>query len=42
MTGGREMIRAILWAQFLSMRLRKGRAVRGGTIFSAVTGGFSM
>ena len=34
------MIRAILWAQFLSMRLRKGGAVRGGTIFSAVTGTF--
>lgn len=34
------MIRAILRAQFLSMRLRKGGAVRGGTIFSAVTGTF--
>src|SRR5580704_12650477 len=32
------MIRAILWAQFLSMRLRKGTAVRGGAIFSSVTG----
>lgn len=34
------MIRAILWAQFLSMRLRKGSAVRGGSIFSAFTGLF--
>jgi ABC-2 type transport system permease protein len=34
------MIRAILWAQFLSMRLRKGTAMRGGAIFSSVTGLF--
>jgi ABC-2 type transport system permease protein len=34
------MIGAILWAQFLSMRLRKGSAARGGPIFSAVAGLF--
>lgn len=34
------MIRAILWAQFLSMRLRKGGAVRGSAVFSAITGAF--
>ena len=34
------MIRAILWAQFLSMRLRKGGGVRGSAIFSAITGLF--
>ncbi len=34
------MIRAILWAQFLSMRLRKGGAVRGSAVFSAITGTF--
>lgn len=34
------MIGAILWAQFLSMRLRKGNGVRGGAIFSAITGLF--
>jgi len=34
------MIRAILWAQFLSMRVRRGGAVRGSAIFSAVTGTF--
>lgn len=32
------MLTAILRAQLLSMRPRKGRSVRGGTIFSAVTG----
>jgi len=32
------MIRAILRAQFLSMRPRKGRAVRGSAIFSGITG----
>ena len=31
---------AILWAQLLSMRLRKGTAVRGSAIFSSVTGMF--
>jgi hypothetical protein len=34
------MISAILWAQFLSMRLRKGRSARSGAIFSSVTGLF--
>jgi ABC-2 type transport system permease protein len=34
------MIRAILWAQILSMRLRKGGAVRGSAVFSAITGTF--
>ncbi len=32
------MIAAILRAQLLSMRLRKGRAARGGALFSGVTG----
>ena len=32
------MIAAILKAQLLSMRLRKGRAARGGAVFSAITG----
>src|SRR5882757_4909781 len=32
------MLTAILWAQLLSMRPRKGRSIRGGTIFSALTG----
>jgi len=34
------MITAILWAQFLSMRLRKGTAARGSAVFSSVTGLF--
>jgi ABC-2 type transport system permease protein len=34
------MIWAILWAQLLSMRLRKGGTVRGSAIFSAFTGMF--
>jgi ABC-2 type transport system permease protein len=32
------MIGAILWAQFLSMRLRKGGAARGTAVFSVITG----
>ncbi len=32
------MIGAILWAQFLSMRLRKGGASRVGAAFSSITG----
>ncbi len=32
------MIGAILWAQLISMRPRKGRSVRGGAVFSAITG----
>jgi ABC-2 type transport system permease protein len=32
------MIRAILWAQLLSMRPRKGRSGGGGAVFSAITG----
>ncbi|HXE62462.1 MAG TPA: hypothetical protein VN519_02930 [Bryobacteraceae bacterium] len=31
------MLRAILYAQLLSMRPRKGRALRGGAVFSAIT-----
>ena len=31
------MIGAILWAQFLSMRPRKGKALRASAIFSAIT-----
>ena len=31
------MIRAILWAQFLSMRLRKAGGARAGTIFAVIT-----
>ncbi len=32
------MIGAILWAQFLSMRLRKGGGARGSAVFSVITG----
>jgi len=31
------MLRAILYAQLLSMRPRRGRALRGGAVFSAIT-----